>query len=70
MTTTTKSAKVSLKPIEVPKALQEGEKCIKWDEVRIKNFKRTRFINLTLALQVLICKVKILQAKFKKMTLK
>lgn len=34
MTTTTKSAKVSLKPIEVHKALQEGEKCIKWDEVR------------------------------------
>nr|XP_026500922.1 1-phosphatidylinositol 4,5-bisphosphate phosphodiesterase classes I and II isoform X1 [Vanessa tameamea] len=32
MTTTTKSAKVSLKPIEVPKALQEGEKFIKWDE--------------------------------------
>ncbi|KAF9409925.1 hypothetical protein HW555_010857 [Spodoptera exigua] len=32
MTTTTRSAKVSLKPIEVPKALQEGEKFIKWDE--------------------------------------
>ncbi|CAH2108014.1 unnamed protein product [Euphydryas editha] len=32
MTTTTKSAKVSLKPLEVPKALQEGEKFIKWDE--------------------------------------
>ncbi|CAG4972212.1 unnamed protein product [Parnassius apollo] len=32
MSTTTKSANVSLKPIEVPKALQEGEKFIKWDE--------------------------------------
>lgn len=26
---------VSLKPIEVPQALQSGEKFIKWDEVRI-----------------------------------
>lgn len=25
---------VSLKPIEVPQALQNGEKFIKWDEVR------------------------------------
>lgn len=33
MTTATKSANVSIKPIEVPKALQEGEKFIKWDEV-------------------------------------
>lgn len=33
MTAATKSAKVSIKPIEVPKALQEGEKFIKWDEV-------------------------------------
>lgn len=32
-TSSTKSANVSLKPIEVPKALQEGEKFIKWDEV-------------------------------------
>ncbi|KAJ8730953.1 hypothetical protein PYW08_002366 [Mythimna loreyi] len=32
MTSTTRSARVSLKPIEVPKALQEGEKFIKWDE--------------------------------------
>ncbi|XP_073949502.1 phospholipase C at 21C [Choristoneura fumiferana] len=31
-TSSTKSANVSLKPIEVPKALQEGEKFIKWDE--------------------------------------
>ncbi|CAB3223896.1 unnamed protein product [Arctia plantaginis] len=28
----TRSAKVSLKPLEVPTALQEGEKFIKWDE--------------------------------------
>ncbi|XP_037298096.1 1-phosphatidylinositol 4,5-bisphosphate phosphodiesterase classes I and II isoform X1 [Manduca sexta] len=32
MTSNTRSAKVSLKPIEVPKALQDGEKFIKWDE--------------------------------------
>ncbi|XP_026732316.1 1-phosphatidylinositol 4,5-bisphosphate phosphodiesterase classes I and II [Trichoplusia ni] len=32
MSTITRSARVSLKPIEVPKALQEGEKFIKWDE--------------------------------------
>ncbi|CAH2076123.1 unnamed protein product, partial [Iphiclides podalirius] len=32
MSTAIKSANVSLKPIEVPKALQEGEKFIKWDE--------------------------------------
>ncbi|KAJ8721666.1 hypothetical protein PYW07_002441 [Mythimna separata] len=32
MTSITRSARVSLKPIEVPKALQEGEKFIKWDE--------------------------------------
>ncbi|XP_032515580.2 1-phosphatidylinositol 4,5-bisphosphate phosphodiesterase classes I and II [Danaus plexippus] len=30
--TTTKSSKVSLKHIQVPKALQDGEKFIKWDE--------------------------------------
>lgn len=29
---------VSLKPIEVPQALQNGEKFIKWDEVRISRF--------------------------------
>ncbi|PZC85039.1 hypothetical protein B5X24_HaOG200535 [Helicoverpa armigera] len=32
MTTNTRSAKVSLKPIEVPQALQDGEKFVKWDE--------------------------------------
>ncbi|XP_049867997.1 1-phosphatidylinositol 4,5-bisphosphate phosphodiesterase classes I and II-like isoform X3 [Pectinophora gossypiella] len=32
MTTTTRSSNVSLKPIEVSKALIEGEKFIKWDE--------------------------------------
>lgn len=30
---------VSLKPIEVPQALQTGEKFIKWDEVSNKFFK-------------------------------
>lgn len=29
---------VSLKSIEVPQALQNGEKFIKWDEVRIFRF--------------------------------
>ncbi|NP_001165392.1 phospholipase C beta 1 [Bombyx mori] len=32
MSASTRSAKVSLKSIEVPKALQDGEKFIKWDE--------------------------------------
>ncbi|XP_063626366.1 1-phosphatidylinositol 4,5-bisphosphate phosphodiesterase classes I and II [Cydia splendana] len=32
MTTNTKSANVTLRPIEVPKALQDGEKFMKWDE--------------------------------------
>ncbi|XP_075974138.1 1-phosphatidylinositol 4,5-bisphosphate phosphodiesterase classes I and II-like isoform X2 [Anticarsia gemmatalis] len=32
MTTVARSAKVSLKSLEVPTALQEGEKFIKWDE--------------------------------------
>ncbi|XP_068632892.1 1-phosphatidylinositol 4,5-bisphosphate phosphodiesterase classes I and II [Battus philenor] len=32
MSAAIKSSKVSLKPVEVPKALQEGEKFIKWDE--------------------------------------
>ncbi|XP_045768316.1 1-phosphatidylinositol 4,5-bisphosphate phosphodiesterase classes I and II [Maniola jurtina] len=32
MSTAARLAKVSLKPIEVPKALQEGEKFVKWDE--------------------------------------
>ncbi|CAK1549427.1 unnamed protein product [Leptosia nina] len=32
MTTSTRSVGVTLKPIEVPKPLQEGEKFIKWDE--------------------------------------
>ncbi|XP_045495173.1 1-phosphatidylinositol 4,5-bisphosphate phosphodiesterase classes I and II isoform X2 [Colias croceus] len=32
MTTSTRSSGVTLKPIEVPKPLQEGEKFIKWDE--------------------------------------
>ncbi|XP_047509038.1 1-phosphatidylinositol 4,5-bisphosphate phosphodiesterase classes I and II isoform X2 [Pieris napi] len=32
MTTYTRSAGVTLKPIEVPKPLQDGEKFIKWDE--------------------------------------
>jgi hypothetical protein len=29
---------VKLKPIEVPKALQEGEKFVKWDDVSICQF--------------------------------
>lgn len=29
---------ISLKPIEVPQALQNGEKFIKWDEVRHLHF--------------------------------
>ncbi|KAM3959579.1 phospholipase C at 21C [Aphomia sociella] len=32
MSASTRSANVGMKPIEVPKALQEGEKFIKWDE--------------------------------------
>ncbi|XP_053612569.1 1-phosphatidylinositol 4,5-bisphosphate phosphodiesterase classes I and II [Plodia interpunctella] len=32
MSASSRSANVGLKPIEVPKALQEGEKFIKWDE--------------------------------------
>ncbi|XP_063822893.1 1-phosphatidylinositol 4,5-bisphosphate phosphodiesterase classes I and II [Ostrinia nubilalis] len=32
MNSSSRSSNVSLKPIEVPKALQEGEKFIKWDE--------------------------------------
>lgn len=33
MNSSSRSSNVTLKPIEVPKALQEGEKFIKWDEV-------------------------------------
>ncbi|CAH2236664.1 jg20883 [Pararge aegeria aegeria] len=32
MSTAARLAKVSLKPIEVPKALLEGEKFVRWDE--------------------------------------
>ncbi|KOB76094.1 Phospholipase C beta 1, partial [Operophtera brumata] len=32
MAASSRSARLSWKPIEVPKALQDGEKFIKWDE--------------------------------------
>lgn len=33
---------VTLKPVEVPQALQDGEKFIKWDEVSEQTFSTSR----------------------------